>query len=193
MATVLLDGTVLITGGWAGPSAEVYDPFTRAFNHVGDMTIPRSAHTATRLNNGAVLIAGGATTQRTFVPDRTAELYVPGLSVLALVVTELQFDRMNAIAGSSYSVNVLGSNLTPETFFDIRFTSPESNLSDVVLNWQRGVAASHAVPVGTAPGTWTINGVRAHQIETDHTGSFIPVQATITVSPALSGSSPIAP
>ena len=186
-ATVLLDGTVLITGGEApfmdgspGASAEVYDPFTRAFNHVGDMIISRSAHTATRLNNGAVLIAGGS-------PTANAELYVPGL-----VVTELQFDRMNAIAGSSYSVNVLGSNLTPETFFDIRFTSPESNVSDVVLNWQRGVAASHAVPVGTAPGTSTINGVRAHQIETDHTGNFVPVQATITISPALSGSSHIA-
>ena len=59
-ATVLLDGTVLITGGEAGPQrAEVYDPFTRAFNHVGDMIKPRSSHTATRLNNGEVLIAGG--------------------------------------------------------------------------------------------------------------------------------------
>jgi hypothetical protein len=27
-----------------------------------------------------------------------------------------------------------------------------------------------------------INGVRAHDIETDHTGNFIPVSATITVS-----------
>ena len=185
-ATVLLDGTVLITGGdgrVARASAEVYDPFTRAFNHVGDMTIPRSAHTATRLNNGAVLIAGGWISSSA---TASAELYVPGLSVPALVVTDLQFDRTNVIAGSSYSVNVSGSNLTPQTFFDVRFTTPESNASDVVLNWQRGLAASHAVPVGTASGTWTINGVRAHQIETDHTGSFIPVSATITVSPALS-------
>jgi hypothetical protein len=136
------------TGGEPGPRAEVYDPFTRAFNHIGDMTKPRSSHTATRLNNGEVLIAGGTISRSS---TASAELYVPGLSVPALVVTELQFDRMNAIAGSSYSVNVLGSNLTPETFFDIRFTSPESTVSDVVLNWQRGVAASHAVPVGTAP------------------------------------------
>ena len=170
-ATILLDGTVLITGGPRAIGAEVYDPFTRAFNNVGDMTTSRSSHTATRLKSGAVLIAGGSTTA-------SAELYVP-----ALVVTELQFDRTNAIAGSSYSVNVSGSNLTPETFFDIRLTSPESNVSDVALNWQRGVAASHAVPIGTAPGTWTINGVRPHLIETDHTGSFISVRATITVSP----------
>jgi len=153
----------------------IYNPFTRTFNYIGDMIIPRSSHTATRLNSGEVLIAGGSTTA-------SAELYVPGFVGPPLVVTELQFDRMNATAGSSYSVNISGSNLTPETFFDIRFTSPESNVSDVVLNWQRGFAASHAVPVGTAPGTWTINGVRAHQIETDHTGNLVPVNATITVS-----------
>ena len=169
-------------------SAEIYDPFTGAFSRTASMTIcARSTY--------------GHAPQRWQGADRRRQLPVPGgnpfqrrtlhswsLSVPALVVTELQFDRMNAIAGTSYSFNVLGSNLTPETFFDIRFTSPESNVSDVVLNWQRGVAASHAVPVGTAPGTWTINGVRAHQIETDHTGSFIPVRATITVSPALSDS-----
>jgi hypothetical protein len=99
------------------------------------------------------------------------------------VVTELQFDRTSVVAGGSFSLNVSGPNLTTQTFFDVRFTSPGSNVSDVVLNWQRGVAASHAVPAGAAPGTWTLNGVRAHQIETDHTGSFLPVSATITVSP----------
>src|SRR5207249_9577638 len=63
-ATVLLDGTVLITGGQACcgrdiASAELYDPSTRTFNYIGDMTKPRSGHTATLLNNGEVLIAGG--------------------------------------------------------------------------------------------------------------------------------------
>ena len=45
----------------------------------------------------------------------------------------------------------------------------------VVLNWQRGLAASHDVPIGTASGVWTITGVRAHSIDTDHTGDFLPV------------------
>jgi hypothetical protein len=101
----------------------------------------------------------------------------------ALIVTGLQFDRVNVVAGSSYSVNLSGSNLSSQTFFDVRFTSPGSNASGFVLNWQKGVAAKHDVPVGTASGVWAINGVRAHQIETDHTGSFVPVSATITVSP----------
>jgi len=76
-----------------------------------------------------------------------------------------------------------GSNLTSQTFFDVRFTSPGGNDSIVVFNWQRGLTASHDVAAGIASGRWTINGVRAHEIEADHTGSFVPVSATITVSP----------
>ncbi len=112
----------------------------------------------------------------------TAELYTPAALFPVLIVTALQFDRMNVVAGSSYSGNVSGSNLTPQTFFDVRFISPGSNESAVVLNWQKGLAARHDIPAGTASGVWAINGVRAHQIETDHTGDFVPVAATITVS-----------
>jgi hypothetical protein len=66
--------------------------------------------------------------------------------------------------------------------FDVRFANSGSNDSSVVLNWQRALTASHEVPAGIASGTWTITGVRAHEIETDHTGSFFPVSATIGVS-----------
>jgi hypothetical protein len=51
------------------------------------------------------------------------------------------------------------------------------------LNWQRGPAANHGVSADITLGSWTITGVRAHEIETDHTGIFFPVSATITVSP----------
>jgi hypothetical protein len=183
-ATVLLDGTVLITGGQAccGPaiaSAELYDASTGTFNYVGDMTKPRSGHTATLLNNGEVLIAGGWSR----FPTASAELYVPPVWIPALVVTDLRFDRTSVVAGTSYSVNVSGYNLTPQTFFDVRFSAPGNTAYEVVLNWQKGIEASHSVPARTAPGSWTINGIRAHQDEADHTGSFVPVSAGITVSP----------
>jgi hypothetical protein len=103
--------------------------------------------------------------------------------VPAQIVAVLRFDPPSVVTGSSYSVNVSGSNLTSQTFFDVRFTAPGSNASHVVLNWQRGVAASHDISVGIDAGSWTINGVRAHEIETDHTGIFFPVSATIRVSP----------
>jgi hypothetical protein len=111
----------------------------------------------------------------------TAELYVPSVLVPASVTENFQFDRSVVVTGSSYSVDVSGSNLTQQTFFDVRFTAPGSNGFAVAQNWQRGLSMSHDVPAGISTGSWTINGVRAHQIETDHTGNFFPVSATITV------------
>jgi len=133
-----------------------------------------------------VLIAGGDSYGGIGVfygGTASAELYVPSKSVPVPAVTGLRFDRTSVIEGSSYSANVSGSNLTAQTFFDIRFISPGGGESAVVLNWQKGTDASHAVPAGTTAGIWTINGARAHEIETDHTGSFFPVSASITVSP----------
>src|SRR5262249_7516 len=150
----------------------------------GDMASARYLPSATLLRDGRVLIAGGE--DQVPYPGAalsSVELYVPSVLIPAPVVTGLQFDQASVALGSSYSVNVSGSNLTSQTLFDVRFISPGSHESAVVLNWQKGLAARHDVTVGTASGVWAINGVRAHQIETDHTGSFFPVSATITVSP----------
>jgi hypothetical protein len=197
-ATLLPGGTVLVAGGdtevcsansctFAGSiaSAELYEPSTGTFTATADMTAPRAVHQATLLNDGRVLITGGVSFGGIgifFGSLSSAELYVPNSLLSVPVVTDLRFDRTTVDASTSYSVNILGSNLTSQTFFDVRFAAP-SNASDVVLNWQRGIAASHGVSVGTAAGSWTINGVRAHEVETDHTGNFVPVKATITVSP----------
>lgn len=74
-ATLLADGNVLITGGvdeagvpvgstaGSGSSAEIYDLADGTFYEVkAAMKNPRSQHTATLMENGKVLIAGGAIT-----------------------------------------------------------------------------------------------------------------------------------
>jgi len=79
-ATLLNDGTVLITGGFnfddgTFASAELYNPATGTFTATGDMTQPRANHTATLLDNGKVLVTGGFDAQAHTVA--TAELFDP--------------------------------------------------------------------------------------------------------------------
>jgi hypothetical protein len=68
-ATLLLDGKVLVTGGFrAGTdgtdpllaSAEQYDRSTTKWEYTSSLNTARFGHTATLLSNGKVLVAGGA-------------------------------------------------------------------------------------------------------------------------------------
>jgi len=73
-ATLLSDGTVLITGGGTA-TAELFDPRTGIFTTTKDtMTAARSNDTATLLANGKVLITGGFIGATELA---TAELYDP--------------------------------------------------------------------------------------------------------------------
>lgn len=85
-ATLLPDGRVLIVGGDLVPSgqdrplqttAELYDPVTKTFARTGDVVTPQMAHTATLLDNGKVLIAGGLTTGCCPSSVVKAEIYDP--------------------------------------------------------------------------------------------------------------------
>ncbi len=88
-ATVLRDGTVLITGGEsdsnrmvATNSAEVYDAHSGKFTRVGAMHTGRLAHTATLLQDGRVLVAGGGTARKQVT--ETAEIYDPKTRIFSV-------------------------------------------------------------------------------------------------------------
>jgi DNA-binding CsgD family transcriptional regulator len=82
-ATLLSDGTVLVTGGSGGDagsgeryatllaSAEIYDPRTATWTTVAPMADARRWHTATLLKSGAVLLAGGSRANSTSVAMAT--------------------------------------------------------------------------------------------------------------------------
>jgi hypothetical protein len=77
-ATLLQNGQVLIAGGEAYSNgsgykplpAEIYNPATGYFSYTGSLNTARTNYTATLLQNGQVLLAGGSN-------DATAELYDP--------------------------------------------------------------------------------------------------------------------
>ncbi|TAJ99247.1 MAG: hypothetical protein EPO36_13240 [Chloroflexota bacterium] len=67
--TLLLDGRVLVSGGFGGPyqysssalaSAELWDATASRFRETGSMASPRVGHTMTVLPDGRVLVVGGA-------------------------------------------------------------------------------------------------------------------------------------
>ncbi len=82
-AALLPNGTVLLAGGTNAPgsltslsTAEIYNPQTRSFQLAGDLKNARQGQSATSLQNGQVLVAGGWRVGDD--PTRTAELYTLG-------------------------------------------------------------------------------------------------------------------
>jgi photosystem II stability/assembly factor-like uncharacterized protein len=94
------------------------------------------------------------------------------LTVSSLIVTELQFDPGSVESEGSFTATFSGTNLTSETYFDVRFRAPCSDVDQVVLNWQKGASATHRVPAGSPTGAWTISGIWAHEAMTDHSTDF---------------------
>jgi hypothetical protein len=82
---MVLYGKVLLAGGINGNSlqdAELFDPTTGTFSVTGLMSTARSNHTATLLNDGTVLVAGGFSfvtgiTATADVFDTATDMFVP--------------------------------------------------------------------------------------------------------------------
>ena len=93
-ATLLPNGKVLIAGGRFNmdegvtlQSIEIYDPTTATFSSFGSMIAQREQHTATVLNNGTVLLAGGVVVNGIAASGyrSSAEIYDPNTGKSAWV------------------------------------------------------------------------------------------------------------
>lgn len=120
-AVLLADGRVLIIGGAderdgrpAYTSAEIYNPGGGTFTATGNMNSPRYKlqGTGVLLNNGKVLIAGGANRAEVFDPSRNTFSYAAGdmgTPRLFATATRLQNGQV-LIAGGYHSSNNVSSN-----------------------------------------------------------------------------------
>lgn len=135
-ATLLQNGKVLLTGGVdAGtPSsvvatAELYDPVARTMTPTGSMSAPRAYHTATPLNDGTVLIAGGTATTSgppAFQPGLatpTAEIYNPTTGVFTPLTATMNSPRAlhSATQLPDGTILVAGGSTTGQTGFTYSF------------------------------------------------------------------------
>ena len=168
-ATLLLDGTALITGGdsWTEggygyyycclATAELYDTLTGRFTNTGSMVRGRAGHTATLLKSGKVLIAGGSG------GSNTAELYNPGVEVPAPTVRIVDNDTgsLTTLAvGDSFSFQVTGAPpLSLVSVSEAGWSASVGYTDASGLFWLNGTVGSNVV--GTWQQTWTIGGVSA--------------------------------
>src|SRR5436309_1991570 len=82
---LLVDGRILIAGGNAQGTAEIYNPATGSVALLaGRLGVPRQSHGAVLLQSGQVLIAGGLAIDGTTVLD-SAELFDPASQSFASI------------------------------------------------------------------------------------------------------------
>jgi membrane-associated phospholipid phosphatase len=97
------------------------------------------------------------------------------------LVTGLTLNPASARTGDRFSATISGMNIGDKTYFDLRFRAPGSSRDEVALNWQQGTVGNHTVPSAAAVGTWTITGIRSHQVIDDFSGNFANVSSALEV------------
>jgi hypothetical protein len=109
--------------------AESFDEVTGAFSPAGTMGTPRMGYTATELNNGKVLVAGGLDNHGNVLD--TAELYDPAARKFSAVTNPMSDRRMFQTATLLLSGKVLlaggATNLSGDTTNSADIYDPASN------------------------------------------------------------------
>jgi hypothetical protein len=197
-ATLLPNGTVLVTGGFASSSgfatlasAEVYDPRTGTWAATGSMSGTRAIHTATRLSNGRVLVAGGTSGEisylEDYVPLASAELYDPSAGSWSATGSMIEAGRGPATLLTNGKVLVVahpelydplsGSWAATGSMVEGRGSSTSTLLPDgtvLAAGGYRGPAIFNSAELyDPRTGSWTTAGEMT-EYRTGHTATLLP-------------------
>jgi Galactose oxidase, central domain len=167
-ASPLSPTQVLVAGGFSGiaairsfslnldgsmlSSAEIFDETTGTFSSTGKMTTPRMGFSATELNNGKVLVAGGLDNSGNVLDS--AELYDPTLHKFAAVAGAMSDRRMFHTATLLLSGKVLlaggATNLSGDTTNSADIYDPASNSFTAATFPMDHQRAAHSATLFTA-------------------------------------------
>ena len=189
-ATLLPNGHVLVVGGLsngnsgAGTScattAELYDPSTAQWTATGSTIRPRGSHTATLLNDGTVLVAGGLCIGGFTYADTSAEIYNPSTGQWT-ATSNMNVARVNTAATflTNGKVLIAGGNTTSQGGRSAELYDPSTGKwtvtgsmnvyrpslaatvlpnGDVLVFGGTGLASDASEFYNTATGTWTSTG-----------------------------------
>jgi len=170
---LLNNGTVLFAGGlsfsvFVTPSVEVFDPANGTFASAGALATARTYHTATRLNDGTVLITGGDTFSNPFEAS-VSELYSPA-TLVPPGVTAITVTPGNQTINIGSSVNFTASDNNGNPLASVTWV--ESDVSGTGVAQISNDATNSGVAVGLSTGTATIKAC---------TGATCSLPVTITV------------
>jgi galactose oxidase-like protein/Kelch motif protein len=139
-ATLLVDGRVLVAGGsqqGAGcfgcqlADVQLYDPILGTWSPAASMRVSRTGHTATRLQDGRVLVAGGDTSG--FIAA-SSEIYDPATNAWTLAGS-MSAQRTGHTATLLASGNVLVTGGYGE--FDVGYSASAELFNPVAGTWSR--------------------------------------------------------
>ncbi len=152
LATLLNNGTVLIAGN--DTTADVYDPTTGTFTATGSMHTARVDPSATLLEDGTVLVPGGADGSGS-VFQSTAELYEPGpLLPPGLVSIAVAPPNPTVSAGTSQHFIATGtfSDGSMQQLASVTWSSSDSAVAATTND-----STNRGTAFGASPGMTTVN------------------------------------
>jgi hypothetical protein len=185
-ATLLNNGTVLITGGNDQTSAptyvvEVFDPAAETFTGIGNAPVYFTANTATLLNDGTVLLTGG--TQGVYgAATNTAWIYNPVTNSFIATGNPMNYARWNHTATLLNNGQVLIAGGLDASFSDLATAEvydPAAQTFTLTTSTMNSARANHTA---TLLNNGTVLLASSTATNTNNAEVYDPVAGTFTLT-----------